>query len=100
MEDTHSEAEADGTAAAAGPLGSGSAQWPLSLADQVQQARVLQEYLSSFNGTCGVPLFSVRYGAYGDTVDALHEYVLACIMAAMRWMAEEEEEEEQEEAEE
>jgi hypothetical protein len=36
----------------------------------------------------GVPVIPVVYGSFQQTVDTLHEYVLAAITTAMAWMDE------------
>ncbi|GBF91278.1 2-phosphoglycerate kinase [Raphidocelis subcapitata] len=70
----------DDPAAAPGGGGGGGGGPPPQLREALRRARVVQDYLTAFEGQ-GLPVVRLQYGA--DGVDRIHEYVLQCIQVAM-----------------
>jgi hypothetical protein len=60
--------------------GAGGASGGPPLREALRRARVVQEYLTSFEAQ-GLPVVRLQYGAEG--VDRIHEYILQCIQVAM-----------------
>jgi hypothetical protein len=55
----------------------------VSVAEALRRVRLLQEYLCAYEAQ-GLPVVKVSYGAFGEALDRLHEYVLQCIKVAMQ----------------
>jgi len=66
------------SASAAGASNGGAAQPRLD--EALRRARVIQDYLTSFEAQ-GLPVVRLQYGVEG--VDRIHEYILQCIQVAM-----------------
>jgi hypothetical protein len=54
-----------------------------SVGEALRRVRLLQEYLCAYEAQ-GLPVVKVSYGAFGEALDKLHEYVLQCIKVAMQ----------------
>jgi hypothetical protein len=55
----------------------------VTVAEALRRVRLLQEYLCAYEAQ-GLPVVKVSYGAFGEALDKLHEYVLQCIKVAMQ----------------
>lgn len=55
----------------------------VSVQEALRRVRLLQEYLCAYEAQ-GLPVVKVSYGAFGEALDKLHEYVLQCIKVAMQ----------------
>jgi hypothetical protein len=58
-------------------------QGGVTVAEALRRVRLLQEYLCAYEAQ-GLPVVKVSYGAFGEALDRLHEYVLQCIKVAMQ----------------
>jgi hypothetical protein len=58
-------------------------QSDVTVSEALQRVRLLQEYLCAYEAQ-GLPVVKVSYGAFGEALDKLHEYVLQCIKVAMQ----------------
>jgi hypothetical protein len=58
-------------------------QSDVTVSEALRRVRLLQEYLCAYEAQ-GLPVVKVSYGAFGEALDKLHEYVLQCIKVAMQ----------------
>ena len=56
---------------------------PPPLEGALWRARALQRHLAAYEAE-GLPVLRVRYGAFTEAVDALHDYALRCIQLSFR----------------
>jgi hypothetical protein len=72
-----------GEGGAQGADGMSQQQSDVTVSEALQRVRLLQEYLCAYEAQ-GLPVVKVSYGAFGEALDKLHEYVLQCIKVAMQ----------------
>jgi hypothetical protein len=71
-----------GGGCAGGPSAQAAALHNVQAGEALRRMRLLQDYLCAYEAQ-GLPMVKVSYGAFGEALDKLHEYVLQCIKVAM-----------------